>query len=303
MYQSHFGLQDAPFGITPDTSFFFSFGSHLEALNTLLVAARSGEGFIKITGEVGTGKTLLCRKFLSLLDDEFVTAFIPNPLLEPRSLLLALAEDLGLKPKKTHDQHEVLKAINLHLLELAKADKRVLLCIDEAQALPIETLEAIRLLSNLETEKRKLLQIVLFGQPELDRRPARNEIRQLAQRISFHYRLRPLSLEETRFYINHRLRIAGYSQLRLFTALAIGLLWLSSGGIPRMLNILANKAMMLAYGVGRNEVGLPQVFAAMRDTEASPMLKSFNRLKSLAAPLSLISGAGVAVFLFFMWKN
>lgn len=303
MYQSHFGLQDAPFGITPDTSFFFSFGSHLEALNTLLVAARSGEGFIKITGEVGTGKTLLCRKFLSLLDDEFVTAFIPNPLLEPRSLLLALAEDLGLKPKKTHDQHEVLKAINLHLLELAKADKRVLLCIDEAQALPIETLEAIRLLSNLETEKRKLLQIVLFGQPELDRRLARNEIRQLAQRISFHYRLRPLSLEETRFYINHRLRIAGYSQLRLFTALAIGLLWLSSGGIPRMLNILANKAMMLAYGVGRNEVGLPQVFAAMRDTEASPMLKSFNRLKSLAAPLSLISGAGVAVFLFFMWKN
>ncbi|MDP3785874.1 MAG: AAA family ATPase [Undibacterium sp.] len=303
MYESHFGLQDAPFGITPDTSFFFSFGSHLEALNTLLVAARSGEGFIKITGEVGTGKTLLCRKFLSLLDDEFVTAFIPNPLLEPRSLLLALAEDLGLKPKKTHDQHEVLKSINLHLLELAKADKRVLLCIDEAQALPIETLEAIRLLSNLETEKRKLLQIVLFGQPELDRRLARNEIRQLAQRISFHYRLRPLSLDETRFYINHRLRIAGYSQLHLFQPLAVWLLWASSGGIPRMLNILANKSMMLAYGLGQHEVNVVQVFAAVRDTEASPMLKTFNTLKALVAPLSLLSGAGLAALLFFFWKS
>lgn len=303
MYQSHFGLQDAPFGITPDTSFFFSVGSHLEALNTLLVAARSGEGFIKITGEVGTGKTLLCRKFLSLLDDEFVTAFIPNPLLEPRSLLLALAEDLGLKPKKTHDQHEVLKAINLHLLELAKADKRVLLCIDEAQALPIETLEAIRLLSNLETEKRKLLQIVLFGQPELDRRLARNEIRQLAQRISFHYRLRALSLDETRFYINHRLRIAGYSHLQLFQPLAVCLLWFSSGGIPRMLNILANKSMMLAYGAGHAEVSLSQVLAAVRDTEASPLLKTLNTLRAMIAPLSLISGAGIAALLFFFWKN
>lgn len=288
-YQKHFGLHDTPFGITPDTSFFFSFGSHLEALNTLLVAAENGEGFIKITGEVGTGKTLLCRQFLKMLDEKFVSAYIPNPFLEPRTLLLVLADDLGIPQEKDSEQHEVLKAINLHLLELANADKRVLLCIDEAQALPIETLEAIRLLSNLETEKRKLLQIVLFGQPELDRRLARNDIRQLAQRISFHYRLRSLSLDETRFYIQHRLRVAGYSEVRLFTAMATFILWFASTGVPRMLNILANKAMMLSFGEGRHKVGLRQVIVAIRDTEATPLFKRSYRVVKLMSVLVLSS--------------
>ena len=296
-YQKHFGLQDTPFGITPDTSFFFSFGSHLEALNTLLVAAENGEGFIKITGEVGTGKTLLCRQFLKMLDEKFVSAYIPNPFLEPRTLLLVLADDLGIPQEKDSEQHEVLKAINLHLLELANADKRVLLCIDEAQALPIETLEAIRLLSNLETEKRKLLQIVLFGQPELDRRLARNDIRQLAQRISFHYRLRSLSLDETRFYIQHRLRVAGYSEVRLFTAMATFILWFASTGVPRMLNILANKAMMLSFGEGRHTVGLRQVIVAIRDTEATPPFKRSYRVVKLMSVLVLSS----AIFL-LAWR-
>lgn len=288
-YQKHFGLHDTPFGITPDTSFFFSFGSHLEALNTLLVAAENGEGFIKITGEVGTGKTLLCRQFLKMLDEKFVSAYIPNPFLEPRTLLLVLADDLGIPQEKDSEQHEVLKAINLHLLELANADKRVLLCIDEAQALPIETLEAIRLLSNLETEKRKLLQIVLFGQPELDRRLARNDIRQLAQRISFHYRLRSLSLDETRFYIQHRLRVAGYSEVRLFTPMATFILWFASTGVPRMLNILANKAMMLSFGEGLHTVGLRQVILAIRDTEATPLFKRSYRVVKLMSVLVLSS--------------
>ena len=296
-YQKHFGLHDTPFGITPDTSFFFSFGSHLEALNTLLVAAENGEGFIKITGEVGTGKTLLCRQFLKMLDEKFVSAYIPNPFLEPRTLLLVLADDLGIPQEKDSEQHEVLKAINLHLLELANADKRVLLCIDEAQALPIETLEAIRLLSNLETEKRKLLQIVLFGQPELDRRLARNDIRQLAQRISFHYRLRSLSLDETRFYIQHRLRVAGYSEVRLFTAMATFILWFASTGVPRMLNILANKAMMLSFGEGRHTVGLRQVIVAIRDTEATPPFKRSYRVVKLMSVLVLSS----AIFL-LAWR-
>lgn len=278
MYQSHFGLHDAPFGITPDTSFFFSFGSHREALNTLMIAAQSGEGFIKITGEVGTGKTLLCRQFLKSLSDEFVTAFIPNPFLEPDTLLRSLADDLSISYKKNSAQHEVLKAINLRLLDYAKQGKRVLLCIDEAQALPIETLEALRLLSNLETEKRKLLQIVLFGQPELDRRLAREEIRQLAQRITFHYHLRALSFDETAFYLNHRLRIAGFSEISLFSRLAIFLLWLGSAGIPRMINILANKSMMLAYGAGHKSVKAIQVLSALRDTQAAPLAK---RMRSL----------------------
>ncbi|MDO9191627.1 MAG: AAA family ATPase, partial [Undibacterium sp.] len=187
MYTAHFGLSEVPFSLTPDTSYFFSFNSYQEALNTLLIAAKNGEGFIKITGEVGTGKTLLCRKFMAMLDADFVTAYIPNPLLEPRSLMLALADELACPVERGIEQHQLIKAINFKLLELAREGKRVLLCIDEAQALPLETLEALRLLSNLETEKRKLLQIVLFGQPELDRKLARNEIRQLTQRISFHY--------------------------------------------------------------------------------------------------------------------
>ncbi len=283
MYQSHFGLHDVPFGITPDTSFFFSFGSHREAFNTLMIAAQSGEGFIKITGEVGTGKTLLCRQFLKSLGAEFVTAYIPNPFLEPRTLLLSLADDLGIEHDRASEQHEVLKAINLRLLEFAKQGKRVLLCIDEAQALPIETLEAIRLLSNLETEKRKLLQIVLFGQPELDRRLARDEIRQLAQRISFHYRLRPLSLDEAAFYLNHRLRVAGYSELRLFTRSANFLLWLGSGGIPRMLNILANKSMMLAYGAGARTVNLRHVILSLQDTETASLSKYMQKIIRIGA--------------------
>lgn len=298
-YKSHFGLHETPFGITPDTSFFFSFGSHLEALNTLLVAAQNGEGFIKITGEVGTGKTLLCRQFLKTLGEDFVSAYIPNPFLEPRTLLLVLADDLGIPQEKDTEQHEVLKAINLHLLNLAKQGKRVLVCIDEAQALPIETLEAIRLLSNLETEKRKLLQIVLFGQPELDKRLARNDIRQLAQRISFHYRLRSLNWEETSFYIQHRLRVAGFSQIRLFSRSAIFVLWLASAGVPRMLNILANKAMMLSYGEGRVEVGARQVIAAIRDTEAAP---GWKRISSTLALFSLTLVVGTTLFLGFSWK-
>jgi MSHA biogenesis protein MshM len=298
-YKSHFGLHETPFGITPDTSFFFSFGSHLEALNTLLVAAQNGEGFIKITGEVGTGKTLLCRQFLKMLGDDFVSAYIPNPFLEPRTLLLVLADDLGIPQEKDSEQHEVLKAINLHLLNLAKQGKRVLVCIDEAQALPIETLEAIRLLSNLETEKRKLLQIVLFGQPELDKRLARNDIRQLAQRISFHYRLRSLNWEETSFYIQHRLRVAGFSQIRLFSRSAIFVLWLASAGVPRMLNILANKAMMLSYGEGRAGVGARQVIAAIRDTEAA---LGWKRISSTLALFGLAFVVGASLLFGFNWK-
>jgi MSHA biogenesis protein MshM len=301
MYKSHFGLHEVPFGITPDTSFFFSFGSHLEGLNTLLIAAKSGEGFIKITGEVGTGKTLLCRQFLKTLDSEFVTAYIPNPLLEPQTLLLVLADDLGIPQKKNAAQHEVLKAINLHLLHLAQSDKRVLLCIDEAQALPLETLEAIRLLSNLETEKRKLLQIVLFGQPELDRRLARHEIRQLTQRISFHYRLRPLNFEETRFYLLHRLRIAGYSEVSLFSQLAMLSLWLASKGIPRMLNILANKSMMLAYGEGGTQVNCKHVWLSTRDTEAAPLMKLTRTF--VRGARGIFAFSGVVLLSLLIWKN
>jgi len=266
MYAAHFGLRELPFGITPDTSFFFGSPRSQEALNTLLVAARGGEGFIKITGEVGTGKTLLCRKFMATLGEGFVTAYIPNPYLEPRTLMLALADELEIPLERDVDQHQLLKAINLRLLELAGQDLRVVLCLDEAQAIPVESLEALRLLTNLETEKRKLLQIVLFGQPELNRKLELDSIRQLAQRITFHYHLGPLSRDDLDFYVAHRLRVAGFGGARLFTGAAIRGLYKASGGVPRLVNIMAHKALMLSYGQGKQQVGDKHVAIAARDT-------------------------------------
>jgi MSHA biogenesis protein MshM len=172
MYLTHFALREPPFGLTPDTAFAFACTPHQEALNTLLIASANGEGFMKVTGEVGTGKTLLCRRFLSQLDDATVSAYIPNPLLDPHGLLLALAAELRLDVGRDDDQPSLVKALNEALLVHARADKRVVVCLDEAQAMPLETLESLRLLSNLETEKRKLFQVVLFGQPELDEKLA-----------------------------------------------------------------------------------------------------------------------------------
>jgi len=269
MYQAHFGLREAPFGLTPDTSFFFNGPQSQKALNTLLVAARNGEGFIKITGEVGTGKTFLCRKFMQSLGPEFVTAYIPNPNLSPQSLILALADELAVLLPKDADQHQLLKSINLRLLNLAAQGKRVLLCLDEAQAIPVDSLEALRLLTNLETEKRKLLQIVLFGQPELDAKLALPEIRQLAQRITFHYHLGPLSRDDVEFYVAHRLRVAGFDGARLFSRGAVARLYAASGGIPRLVNIMAHKALMVAYGEGRQQVSRRHVALAASDTVAS----------------------------------
>jgi len=289
MYAAHFGLRELPFGITPDTSFFFSSPRSQEALNTLLVAARNGEGFIKITGEVGTGKTLLCRKFMTTLDADFVTAYIPNPYLEPRALMMALADELEVVLEKDVDQHRLLKAITNRLLVLAGEGKRVLLCIDEAQAIPVETLEALRLLTNLETEKRKLLQIVLFGQPELDRNLALESIRQLAQRITFHYHLGPLSRDDLDFYIAHRLRVAGFDGARLFARGAIAQLYTASGGVPRLVNILAHKALMLSFGQGKQQVAARHVRDAARDTISS---RRRSRWPWLALASAVAAAAG-----------
>ena len=269
MYQSHFGLREFPFGITPDTSFAYACTSHQEALNTLLVAVKNGEGFIKITGEVGTGKTLLCRKFLATLGDAYASAYIPNPYLEPRTLLLALAEELGVNLSKEDDQHHLIKGLSQALLGFAGQGKSVVLCLDEAQAMPIETLEALRLLTNLETEKRKLLQVVLFGQPELDDKLAEDSVRQLRQRITFQYRLGELGRTELDYYLAHRLRVAGYRGNRLVAESAVRTLHRASRGIPRLVNVLAHKAMLLAFGEGAQQVTQQHVRAAASDTPAA----------------------------------
>jgi MSHA biogenesis protein MshM len=269
LYLKHFGLAELPFRITPDTSFAYSGQHHQEALNTLLIALDGGEGFVKISGEVGTGKTLLCRRLLQTLNDGWVSAYLPNPSIDPDTLLLALSEELSIKDAAGLDQYHLIRRINLVLLDFARAKKRVVVCIDEAQAMPMETLEALRLLSNLETEKRKLLQIVLFGQPELDVKLGRQEARQLLQRIAFHYRLRGVAKSEIADYVAHRLRVAGYRGDGLFTPSALRALHRSSGGVPRLINILAHKSLLAVYGEGRQMVKVRHVRLARKDTEGA----------------------------------
>ena len=267
-YLSYFGLREAPFSITPDTSFFYACRSSQAALNTLLVALSNGEGFLKITGEVGTGKTLLCRKFISIVEDEWLTAYVPNPHMEPRALLLAVAEELGVPVDPGIDQHHLMRGITKALLDNARAGRRTVLCMDEAQAMPLETLETVRLLTNLETEKRKLLQVILFGQPELDRKLDSESIRQLRQRITFQHDLKAMDRHEVGAYVAHRLAIAGYTGSKLFTHRATSLLHKASGGMPRLVNILAHKAMLSVFGEGRHHVERRDVRIAADDTPA-----------------------------------
>lgn len=269
MYLKHFGLSELPFGITPDTSFTYSVQYHQEALNTLLMALSEGEGFVKISGEVGTGKTLLCRRLLQTLGDGWVTAYLPNPNLDADTLFLALAEELGIKDAAGLDQYHLMRRINQALLDFARSKKRVVVCIDEAQAMPVQTLEALRLLSNLETEKRKLLQIALFGQPELDEKLHRPEVRQLLQRITFHYRLGGLKKGEIGNYVAHRLRVAGYRGDGLFSRAALRALHRASGGTPRLVNILAHKSLLSVFGEGRQMARLRHVRLARKDTEGA----------------------------------
>jgi MSHA biogenesis protein MshM len=267
-YLKHFGLRELPFGITPDTSFFFACRSIQEALNTLLVALSNGEGFIKITGEVGTGKTLLCRKFLSMLGARWVSAYIPNPNLEPRGLELALAEELGVVAEFA-EPHRLDKQLTQRLLDIARQGKRVVLCMDETQAMPLATLETVRLLTNLETEKRKLMQVVFFGQPELDRKLASQSVRQLRQRITFQHTLKSLARNEVAAYVAHRLTIAGYSGSALFSDAALKSIHMASRGVPRLVNILAHKSLLLVYGEGARNAERRHVRAAVEDTPSA----------------------------------
>lgn len=267
-YLAHFGLAEAPFGLTPDTGFFFASPPHQEALDTLLHALESGEGFIKIVGAVGTGKTLLCRTLLAELPRRCRALYLPNPALDPAGILCAVAEELGLKLTGKESHYRVHKAIQSRLIALARRGTRVVLILDEAQAISLESLETIRLLSNLETEKRKLLTIVLFGQPELDERL--RAIPQLKTRISFHDRLRPLQREELAAYLAHRLARAGFEPAALpFSPRAVGLLYARSAGVPRVANVMAHKALMLAYGKGLPRAGWREMRAAARDTLAA----------------------------------
>lgn len=287
MYYSHFGLKSLPFGITPDTEFYFASKSYLEAFNTLVVSLDAGEGFIKITGEVGTGKTLLCRKLMRNLGKNYKVAYIPNPYLEPLSFLWMLATELGISVSMVADQNKILAILNDGLMKLMRENIQVVVCLDEAQSMPIETLEALRLLSNLETEKRKLVQVVIFGQPELDEKLEHPSIRQLRQRIGFEYELGRLSREELGLYLYHRLHVAGYSGSSIFSPASIQLLFKKSGGTPRLVNILAHKALMVAYGRGTRKVGVDEMRLAIEDTKAVSTINSDVKKTNKNAPSML----------------
>lgn len=267
MYMNYFGLQESPFSLTPDTAYFFLHKGQQEALSVLLVALHNGEGLMKVTGEVGTGKTLLCRKLMNSLGGKFELAYLPNPALQPNVLRLALAEELGIDTNKVGDQHQLLKSINDRLIEVAESGKRTVVFVDEAQTMPDQSLEALRLLTNLETEKSKLLQIVLFGQPELDTKLKQHNLRQVQQRIAFSYELKPLRSTEIAGYINHRLVIAGYQGSPQFMPRAVDAIFQASQGVPRLINMLCNKAMLLAYGRGDYAIRKKYVALAAQETD------------------------------------
>ena len=262
----HFGLREPPFGLTPDTGFFFPALPHRDAHETLLYALSAGEGFLVVEGEVGTGKTLLLRRVLNTLPQRWQAAFVPNPGLDPRGLYAAIAIEFGVPGDGSPEA--LLHRLERHFIELARQDRQPVVLIDEAQALPAETLEAVRLLTNLETEKRKLLQVVLFGQPELMARLREKATRQILTRISFHAALRPLGRREVAAYVRHRLAVAG-REGAVFTVWAERALWRASRGLPRLVNIIAAKAMMLAYGQGAPRVVRRHVIAAAQDTLAA----------------------------------
>lgn len=279
MYTDFFQLQEKPFALTPDTQFFFNKHSHRVALNTMLGAIQNNEGFIKIVGEVGTGKTLLCRKLLSMLSSDFSVVYIPNSYLTPNELKAYLASEIGADFNSDMPAYQLMTSIYRRLLQLIHDGQQVVLMIDEAQAMPRDTLEALRLLSNLETDKRKLLQVVLIGQPELDRNLNRSDLRQLKQRIVFNAKLNLLTAKSVAGYVNFRMSAAG-AKSQVFTSAALRLLYSGSGGTPRIINLLAHKSLIVAFNRGDNVVSRECVSIAIDNT---PETKWMGRVLALGA--------------------
>lgn len=294
MYLYHFGLGELPFTLTPNTSFYLPMAMHDEALAVLSTALQTGEGFIKVVGEVGTGKTLLCRKLLNEIPSHFVTAYIPNPYLNPDELRRAVAVELGVKQAQRMSVQLLTQRIQTRLLELHSQGHSVVLILDEAQALPEDSLEALRLFTNLETETRKLLQVVLFAQPELDQRLAKTAFRQLRQRITFAYKLRAMNSHEVQQYIHHRLQVAGYKGAELFPSRICKRITRVSQGVPRLVNILCHKMLMLAYGQGHYKMTVNLLNAAAQDTESITTSSPVNR--AALVTFSVVSALSVAYY-------
>ena len=288
MYLDHFGLLQHPFSLTPDTEFFVDFGDFKNALDVLEWSLLSGEGITKITGVAGCGKTMLCHKLIHSLDDSFHPVYFQNPLLRPMSIHSRLADELGIECGLNTDLSLLLDKINTELLLLREQGKRIVLLLDEAQSLSDEILDTLRLFSNLETEKCKLVQIVLFGQLKLDDRLKQENMLPLLQRTVFTHNLRYLTKKCLVVYIQHRLQVAGYRGSDIFSPDGLAMLHTASAGVPRMVNVLAHKAMLVAFGRGDTEVRRFHVKRAIADTDSvipitnvSVISNSFSRMFNL----------------------
>ncbi len=253
MYNAYFGFREKPFKLVPNPEYLFLSRSHEEALAHLNYAISQGDGFVEITGEVGTGKTTLCRAFLESLDDRTVAAYIFNPKLGPKQLMRSISDEFGVQ-YKSDDTKDLIDKLNHFLLQKKRERKKVIIVIDEAQNLSKTVLEQLRLLSNLETNREKLLQIILVGQPELAAMLDSHDLRQIGQRISLRYQISPLSLKETQEYIQYRLNIASQKRLPLFDPAAIRQIYAYSKGIPRVINIACDRALIAAFGTHQRKV-------------------------------------------------
>jgi MSHA biogenesis protein MshM len=285
MYLEHFGLKEPPFRITPHTDFFFQGANRGATLEALLYAITHDEGIVKVSGEVGSGKTMLCRVLMERLPATVETIYLANPSLSRDEILFAIGDELKLQLDNDRATR-VLRSLQEHLLRLFAEGRRVVVLVDEAHAMPDETLEEIRLLSNLESNRHKLLQIVLFGQPELDEHLDTAGMRQLKERVTHSFRLEPLVRSDIEIYVDFRMRAAGYRGPKVFSRDAIRLLARASQGLTRRINILADKALLAAFAGGTHAVTAAEVRRAVRDSEFYRARSGAQRVRIGAAALA-----------------
>jgi len=299
VYQDFFGFSEKPFDLTPDPKYLYLSPKHKEVLAHLVYGLQENNGFLKIIGEVGTGKTMICRSFLRELRTDFNIAYIFNPAINELELLQTINSELGL-PGKSKSKKKLIDLLNAFLLEERAKGHRVVVIIDEAQDLEPKVMEQLRLLSNLETDTEKLIQIVLIGQPELEKVLAKDGLRQLRQRITIQWELLPLNLEETRGYIQHRLNVAlGKGKVR-FSRQAVEIVFRYSRGIPRMINVISDRTLLIAYTEGTKKISPQIVKIAVKDIGSLVPLESWaDKFWKLVIPSAIAAGIGVFALNFF----
>ena len=303
LYLEHFGLNEPPFRITPNPDFFFDGADRGATLEGLLYAILHDEGIVKVSGEIGSGKTTLCRVLMDRLPPEVETVFLANPSYSRTEILHAIAEELG-RPPTTDPAASALRDLQGQLIELYGSGRRVVVLIDEAHAMPEDTLEQVRLLSNLETSRHKLLQIVLFGQPELDEALAKPNLRQLKDRITHSFRTRPLAEDEVGKYVAFRMRAAGYKGPDVFTPAAIAAIARASSGLTRRINVLCDKALLAAFAANTHAVTPRQVRAAVADSDFAPIGGRRPRAVRVLAAVALVAlGAAAGMGVSFWYEQ